>query len=99
MVDAETSITHHFLVTEVAHRIAQVPPNAQENQFWFELSPFERIVDGHVVDRLRIGSDGDPSTARNLEVATEPSYIPVIHFVALPDPDRAGKKGESRRGQ
>ena len=51
MVDTQAPLAHHFLEVAVTHGIPQVPPNTQEDESWFELTPLERIVAGH---------DGDP---------------------------------------
>ena len=51
MVDTQAPLAHHVLEVAVTHGIPQVPPNTQEDESWFELTPFERIVAGH---------DGDP---------------------------------------
>ena len=47
MVDTQAPLAHHFLEVAVTHGIPQVPPNTQEDESWFELTPFERIVAGH----------------------------------------------------
>ena len=51
MVDTQAPLAHHFFEVAVTHGIPQVPPNTQEDESWFELTPLERIVAGH---------DGDP---------------------------------------
>ena len=47
MVDTQAPLAHHFLEVAVTHGIPQVPPNTQEDESWFEVTPFERIVAGH----------------------------------------------------
>ena len=43
MVDTQAPLAHHFFEVAVTHGIPQVPPNTQEDESWFELTPFERM--------------------------------------------------------
>ena len=47
MVDRKSPFAHHFLEIAVAQGIAQVPPNAQEDEFGFELTPIEKAIGVH----------------------------------------------------
>ena len=47
MVDTQAPLAHHFLEVAVTHGRPQVPPTTQEDESWFEVTPFERIVAGH----------------------------------------------------
>jgi len=44
MIDMQASLQHHLFEVPIAQRIAQIPPNAQENDRWLEMTPFEGIL-------------------------------------------------------
>jgi hypothetical protein len=47
VIDVQTPLEHHLLQVTVAQSIAQVPPDAQENDVGLEVTPFERVLLGH----------------------------------------------------
>ena len=47
MVDRQAPLAHQFLEILITQGIAQVPPHAQEDEFSFELTPFERTIGVH----------------------------------------------------
>ena len=42
VVNLQPAFEHHFLQITVAERVAQVPPDTQQNDLGFEMTPFER---------------------------------------------------------
>jgi hypothetical protein len=41
MIDVQSSLEHHLLQISVDERIPQVPPDAEQNDFGLEVTPFE----------------------------------------------------------
>src|SRR6266446_7051037 len=40
----QSPFPHHFFQISVTERVAQVPPDTQENDLSFEVTPFERVL-------------------------------------------------------
>ncbi len=47
MVNTQPPLQHHLLLAAVAERIAQVPPNTQQNDVGLKMTPLERVLGVH----------------------------------------------------
>jgi hypothetical protein len=44
MIHGQPTLQHHFFEIPITERIAQIPPDAQENDIGLKVTPFERIL-------------------------------------------------------
>jgi hypothetical protein len=47
VVHLQSTFAHHFFQISVTERLVQVPPDTQENDLSFKVTPFERVLRVH----------------------------------------------------